>query len=190
LQPEAAPPPAPAPAKSSSPVLKIVLIVILLFVFLGVAGIATCVYIGYRAKQAVTEKIKIDEDRKTIEIPTPQGPITLGGPTGETPEEIGGVPVYPGAKALESGGHFSFGDRLQIGGQEFETEDSVDDVLAFYRGKYGSELNETRAGDHYRLAIDKGTKQQPHVVTIDVHRDPESGKTRIMMAHVGGKEVQ
>ncbi len=181
---------APPAAKSSSPFLKIVIIVVLLLVLLSVAGIGTCVYVIYRGKKAVTDNLKIDESGKTIEIPTPGGPITLGETPAETPTEVGGVPVYPGAKALSGGGHITFGDKFSIGGQEFTTDDSVDQVLAFYREKYGSKLNEAQSDGHYRLSVNTETEQQPHLVTIDVLADADSGKTKIVMAHLGGKEVQ
>ncbi len=181
---------APPAAKSSSPILKIVITVVLFLVLLSVAGIGTCVYVIYRGRKAVIDNVKLDESKKTIEIPTPGGTITLGETPAETPKEIGGVPVYPGAKALEGGGHLSFGDKFQIGGQEFSTDDSVDQVLAFYREKYGKDLNEAQSDGHYRLSVNTGTQQAPHVVTIDVLPDTDSGKTRIVMAHLGGKEAQ
>ncbi|MBI4166603.1 MAG: zinc ribbon domain-containing protein [Acidobacteria bacterium] len=190
VTPAPAPTPAPPAAKSSSPILKIVIIVVLVFVLLGIAGIATCAYVAYRMKNKVTEQIKLDEDKKTIEIPTPGGTIKMGESSAETPTEIGGVPVYPGAKALSGGGHFSFGDKFQIGGQEFATDDSVDQVVAFYRDKYGKDLNEVQSEGHYRLSINSGTQQQPHIVTIDVAADADSGKTKVVMTHLGGKEAQ
>ena len=100
LAPAAAP-----PAKSSSSILKIVIIVVLVFVLLGVAGMATCAYMAYRMKNKVTEQIKLNEDKKTIEIPTPGGTIKMGETSAETPKEIGGVPVYPGAKAQRGAGN-------------------------------------------------------------------------------------
>ena len=47
-----------------------------------------------------------------------------------------------------------------------------------------------QAEGNYRLSINKGTKQEPHVVTVDVQRDPDTGKTKIFMTHMGGKEAQ
>jgi hypothetical protein len=185
-----APVAAPAAAKSSSPILKIVIIVVLIFVLLGVAGMATCAYMAYRMKNRITDQIKVDEGKKTIEIPTPGGPITMGETSAETPTEIGGVPVYPGAKALSGGGQFSFGDKFQIGGQEFSTDDSVDQVVAFYREKYGKDLIEVQSEGHYRLSISSGSKEQPHIVTIDVAPDADAGNTKITMSHLGGKEAQ
>jgi hypothetical protein len=145
---------------------------------------------AYRMKNKVTEQIKLNEDKKTIEIPTPGGTIKMGETSAETPKEIGGVPVYPGAKAQRGGGQFSFGDKFQIGAQEFLTDDSVDQVLAFYRDKYGKDLNEVQSEGHYRLSVNTGTQQQPHMVTMDVVPDTDSGKTKIVMTHLGGKEAQ
>jgi hypothetical protein len=185
--PAAAPPP---PAKSSSPILKIVIIVILFLVLIGALGIGTCAYIAYRAKQKIGETIQIDEGKKTIEIPTPGGAIKLGETSAETPKEVGGVPVYPNAKAVAGGGQLSFGDKFQIGGQEFTTEDSVDQVVAFYREQYGKDLIEAQSGGQYNLTINKGTQQQPHVVTVSVGPNPDGTGTKIMMSHIGGKEAE
>ena len=180
---------APA-AKSSSPLLKIILIVVLVIVFIMVGTIGACLYGVYRAKKAVGEAVKMDESGKSFEIQTPGGPIKMGEQPVKTPTEIGGVPVYPGAKATEAGAQFSFGDKFQIGGQEFATDDSVDQVVAFYKEKYGSELNIAETEGHYRLSVNTGSKQQAHVVTIDVSADPDTSKTKIMMSHLGGKETQ
>lgn len=184
------PAPAPAAAKSSSPILKIVIIVVLLFVLIGVAGMGTCIYVAYRAKKTITDQIKIDEGSKTIEIPTPQGTLRMGETSSETPTDVGGVPVYPGAKALAGGGQLSFGDKFQISGQEFETDDSVDQVVSFYKGKYSTELTAVEGDGHHRLSINTGTSREPHMVTIDVSSDSDSGKTKIGMSYIGGREAQ
>jgi hypothetical protein len=54
VQPVAAAPPAGA-AKSSGPWVKIIVAVLGFFVLMGVLGIATCAYIGYRAKQKIEQ---------------------------------------------------------------------------------------------------------------------------------------
>ena len=182
--------PAPAAKKSSSPFVKILLIVVLILVFLMVAGIGTCAYIGYRAKKAVTDRINLDKPGSSIEIPTPGGNITLGGPKEEAPTEIGGVPVYPGAEVTESGAQFSFGDQFQIGGQEFTTGDSVDEVVEYYKEMYGNKLNTVESQGRYQLSVNTGTEREPHMVTIGISRDAASEKTKIFMSHLGGKGAQ
>jgi hypothetical protein len=188
--PAPATPVPPAAPAAKSPALKIILIIVLVLVLIVVASIGACVYGVYRAKKVVNEAIKMDESGKSVEIQTPGGPIKMGERSVKTPTEVGGVPVYPGAVATEAGAQFSFGDKFQIGGQEFATDDSVEQVVAFYKEKYGSELNSVESDGHHRLSVNTGTKEVAHVVTIDVSSDPDSGKTKIMMSHLGGRGAQ
>jgi OmpA family protein/double zinc ribbon protein len=50
-----APPPVPPAEKKSNPLLKIAVIVLGILALITVAGIGTCVYVGYRVKHKVTE---------------------------------------------------------------------------------------------------------------------------------------
>ena len=188
--PAAIPATQPAPAKGSSPIVKIILIVVLILVFIAVAGIGACVYGVYRAKRAVREAIQMDKSGKSVEIQTPGGPIKLGPQAAKPGDMVAGVPVYPGATALEGGGQFSFGDKFSIGGQDFVTDDDVEKVVDFYKEKLGSDLSVVQNEGHYRLSIQKGTKEHPTVVTIDVAKDENSGKTKITIAHMGGGAAQ
>jgi len=183
-------PAAPAPAKGSSPIVKIILIVVLILVFIAVAGIGACVYGVYRAKRAVREAIQMDKSGRSVEIQTPGGPLKLGPQAAKPGDMVAGVPVYPGATALEGGGQFSFGDKFSIGGQDFVTDDDVEKVVDFYKEKLGSDLSVVQNEGHYRLSIQKGTKEHPTVVTIDVAKDQNSGKTKITIAHMGGGAAQ
>ena len=178
--------PTAAPAKKTSPVVKIVLVVVAFFAFITVAGIGACVYIGYRAKRAVERTIQMDESGKSLKIQTPQGEIKLGEHPAKEGDTVAGVPIYPGATALEGGGQFSLGDKFQIGGQDFLTTDPVDKVVDFYKEKYGSKLSIAENAGHYRLAIESADEQHAGVATIDVFEDEQSGKTKITIAHMGG----
>jgi hypothetical protein len=179
-------PAAAAPAKKGSPIVKIILVVVGIFAFVTVASIGACVYIGYRAKRAVEQTVKMEEGGKSFKIQTPQGEIKLGEHPTKEGETIAGVPIYPGATALEGGGQFSFGDKFQIGGQDYLTSDPVDKVVDFYKEKYGSKLSVAENAGHYRLSLESGDEKHSGVVTIDVFADEESGKTKITIAHMGG----
>ena len=183
-------PAAPVPAKGSSPVVKIILIVALILVFIAVAGIGACVYGVYRAKKAVREAIQMDNSGKSVEIQTPSGPLKLGSQAAKPGDMIAGVPVYPGATALEGGGQFSFGDKFSVGGQVFVTNDDVEQVVEFYKEKLGPDLRAVQEEGNYHLSIQKGTKEHPTVVTISVAKDEDSGKTRITISHMGGEAAQ
>jgi hypothetical protein len=186
MGPTVAPTSATVPGKKGSPVVKIVLVVVAIFAFVTVASIGACVYIGYRAKRAVEQTVKMEEGGKSFKIQTPQGEIKLGEHPRKEGETIAGVPIYPGATALEGGGQFSFGDKFQIGGQDYLTSDPVDKVVDFYKEKYGAKLSVAEDAGHYRLALESGDEERSGVVTIDVFADEESGKTKITIAHMGG----
>ena len=190
--PPAAPPVAvpPAPAKPSSPVLKIILIVVGIFVLFGILSVGACVYGVYRAKRAVQGSLKMDASGKSLEIQTPGGQIKLGQLAAKPGDNIAGVPVYPGATALQGGGQLTIGDKLKVAGQDFTTDDSVDKVVQFYKDKLGSDLSVVENEGHYRMSVTRGEKAHPEVVTIDAFKDEDSGKTKITIAHLGGEATQ
>ncbi len=190
--PAMAPPVAapPAPAKPSSPVLKIILIVVGIFVLVAILSVGACVYGVYRAKRAVQGSLKLDSSGKTFEVQTPGGPIKFRQQAVKPGDNIAGVPVYPGATVLQGGGQLTIGDKLKVAGQDFSTDDSVDKVVEFYKEKLGADLSVVENEGHYRMSVTRGEKAHPEVVTIDIFKDEDSGKTRITIAHLGGEATQ
>lgn len=182
-------PAAPAPAaaavapgpKKSSPFLKILLVVVGIFVFVGVASIGTCVYVAYRAKQKISAMA--DQAKKEgYSLETPQGRLGASGPSSETASAATqDVPPYPGSTATESGGGLTFGNEGGISSQEYETPDSVDQVLSFYKEKYGSKIAAVESEGTAQFSY--GTKTG--VTTVTMMRDEDSGKTRITIARMG-----
>jgi hypothetical protein len=164
-------------------VLKIVLGVVAFFVLIGVAGMATCGYLAYRAKQKFSAMA--DEARKgtlSTESGTPEIHVTPGG-AGSQPESVvtADVPQYPNSTATESGGGMSIGGVGGISSQEFETTDSVEQVLDFYKEKLGSNLAITQAEGNaeFTYAAKSG------VTTVTLTRDEDAGKTKITIARMG-----
>jgi hypothetical protein len=172
---------APAAAKAGSPVLKVVLIVVAVLVFLGVIGIGTCVYVVYKAKQKVSGVV--GTARTTLgERGTPEVQLEKGGAGSEAEAAATvDVPPYPGSTATEGGGQFSFGGKGGISSQEYETSDSVEQVLAFDKDKFGSKLHiqESEGKAIFTLT----TKSALNTVTIT--RDADAEKTKIAIARFG-----
>jgi len=171
----------PAAAKAGSPVVKIVLIVVAVLVFIGVIGIGTCVYVGYKLKQKVGGVV--ETARTTLgERGTPEVQLEKGGAgsEAETAATVD-VPPYPGSTATEGGGQFSFGGEGGISSQEYETSDSVEQVLAFYKDKFGAKIHiqESEGKAIFTLT----TKSALNTVTIT--RDAEAEKTKITIARLG-----
>jgi hypothetical protein len=172
---------APPAAKVGSPVLKIVLIVVAVLVFLGVIGIGTCVYGVYKVKQkfgGVVESARTPSGERG----TPEVHLEKGGAGSEAEAAATvDVPPYPDATATEGGGQFSFGGKAGISSQEYETSDSVEQVLAFYKEKFGSKIHiqESEGKAIFTLA----TKGALNTVTIT--RDADAEKTKITIARIG-----
>lgn len=186
--PAAAPPAAPAAApagapaaKAGSPLLKIILIVVGLFAFVTVASIGACVYVGYRAKQKYSAMV---ESAKTIQrgMGTPEVHIQKGGAGSEASASATvDVPPYPGSTPTEAGGELALGGLGGMSGQEFETADPLDKVVAFYKEKFGSKINvqQSEGNAMFQLSTSKG------LTTVTITRDEDAGKTKINIARIG-----
>lgn len=172
---------APPAAKAGSPVLKIVLVVVGIFVLIGVAGLVTCGIVIWKGKQKFD---RVVETAKTISgrEGTPEISLEKGGAGSEAEAAATvDVPPYPDSTATEGGGQFSFGGKAGISSQEYETSDSVEQVLAFYKEKFGSKIHiqESEGKAMFTLA----TKGALNTVTIT--RDADAEKTKITIARIG-----
>lgn len=173
--------PAAAPAKKGSPILKIVLIVVGFFVLLGIAGTAATVYFVYKAKQKVSSIVDTGGTMES-EKGTPEVHLEKGGEGSEAATSATvDVPPYPGSTASEAGGELSLGGVGGMSGQEFETSDPVDKVVAFYKEKFGSKISveESEGSASFKLATSKG------LTTVTITRDEDAGKTKINIARIG-----
>ena|SRR5438270_434545 len=161
-----------APAKKSGGALKIVLIVLGVLLLLFVIGIASVVGMGiYFAKQA---KIHQGPDGNT-KIETPFGNIEADDPA-KTAEKMG-IDVYPGADPVKNGaGSISMGD-FSAGSAQFETNDSVDQVAAFYKGQYPRALHSENNGAH---SFTVSSKDKMVIITLQ----EQGSKTAINLAQV------
>jgi zinc ribbon protein len=159
--------PAPAPAKQGSSALKIVLIVVLVLFLIIAAGIGACVYMAYRIKNRVQGEIQ--QIHSTVQT---------GGKAGAAATTV--IPPYPGSTAVNSG--FSIGGAQGgLSGQEFETSDGMDQVVAFYKGKLGpkANVNESEGKTTFTLFTNDG------IYSVVVSRPESAGKTRIDIGHLG-----
>jgi len=141
----------------------------------------TCGYFAYKAKQKLTGMV---ETAKTISGSegTPEVSLEKGGEgSGAEAAATVDVPPYPGATATEGGGQFSFGGKGGISSQEYETSDSVDQVLAFYKDKLGSKIRiqESEGKAMFTLATKNG------LTTVTITRDTDNEKTKITIARIG-----
>jgi hypothetical protein len=180
---------APAPAaKQASPVVKIILIVVAVIIFFMLLAAASCAYVFYRAKQRVNQFEKQARLNFPVQTGTGRSPSTPITPTetpgaapgqGTTPAVDIGTLSYPGAAAGE-GGNQSLG----FGGvklQQYTTSDSVDAVVAYYKGRLGTGaiVTQTGSGAVVQMVGANG------VISVTVAPDTASGKTKITVSSIG-----
>ena len=160
--------PAPVAPKSGSAV-KIVLIVLGVFIGLGILAGAAVMFGIWGLSRAV----HVDPSGEKVRIATPMGAMTMG-KTEVTEAELG-IPIYPGAVGEQGG--FQFGtSEGSVGTFVFQSADSPDQVLEYYRGHLGE-------------TVDVVTTPQGGIITsarsdregymITVGRDEDNGTTVI-----------
>jgi hypothetical protein len=115
-----------------------------------------------------------------VTISTPAGKFSTGrNSVAHLTETEVGAPIYPGAIAEEGG--FKLGaEGGSMATYVFKTSDSVPQVLAFYRDKFGpkSSVIETPQG-----GIVTAAKNDNEGITVTVGRDDNEDKTSIAITH-------
>jgi zinc-ribbon domain len=177
------PPPAAAypsaaavPPGSGSSAIKIILIVVGVFVGLGILGVCIFSFTVWRVARAV----HVDGPNGQVSVSTPGGTITANQAQTFTADELG-TDIYPGA----SSGHGSMKMDLPTGSMVtgvFVTPDSKDQVVAFYKSKFGSGASVYDTANSALLTLNKG-QQESVMVTVSGNSSQDGGKTRISIVH-------
>jgi len=184
-QPPAAAPPAAAPAAAApsgggSTILKIVLGVLAFIFLVSLLGIGACVYIGYRAKQKFSAAVAEVKKAQTT-FGTPEVQAEKGGEGSEAAAAASeDVPPYPGSTATKSGGGVSIAG-INMGGQEYETPDPVDKVVAWYKDKFGSKINVQEQEGKAMFTLTGGHG----LTTVTISREENAEVTKINIARIG-----
>lgn len=130
------PPPAYAGAgtpaqKSGSSALKIILIIVAVFVGLGILSVCGIMFGIYRVSKAV----RVSNNGSAVELTTPGGTFSAGD-TAVSASDLG-VDVYPGANQQKGSVRISTPKGSTVTAV-YETGDSPDKVLGWYKEKLGS----------------------------------------------------
>ena len=168
-------PPAPASSGGGSAV-KIILIILAVFIGLGVIGASIFAFTVWRVSRA----IHVDGNGGNVTLHTPGGSVSTSSSKTYTADELG-TDIYPGAQ----NGHGSMKMDLPTGSMVtgvFETTDSKDQVLEFYKGKLGSGASVMDAGETAILTLAHG-QDESVMVTITQKTSQDNGKTKIAIVH-------
>ena len=169
--------PVAPPAKSGlSSAVKIILIIVAVFVVLGILGAGIVGYGVYRVSRA----IHVSGPGGQVTLNTPNGKITANSTETFTASDLG-TDIYPGAQPAKGGMRMTLPTGSMVAGN-FLTSDSKDQVVAFYKARFGSEAAVMETSDGAILTLNK-SKQDSIVLTITQKPNEFDGKTHIYIMH-------
>jgi hypothetical protein len=168
--------PTTAPAKSGGSAVKIILIIVAVIVGLGLIGVGVAGYTVYRVSRAIHG----NGTTNTMTITTPEGKVNLN--TNETYSASDlGTDIYPGAQSIHGGMRMELPTGSMVTGV-FVTSDSKDQVVAFYKTKFGSGASTFDTSEGAILTLPKG-QQESIMVTITAKPSENGGKTKVVIVH-------
>jgi hypothetical protein len=169
-------PPAPPPSKGGSSTLKIILIVVAVIIGLGILGIATVGFIGYR----IAKSAHISQNGDNVKVETPFGSMETNKDPAQAAKDLG-VEIYPGAVPQKNGtATMTFGNMHTVTAT-FESSDSVDKVCDFYKAKFPSSTMTTSDQNHCTIM----SGDQQNMITITAQSNGDS--TKLVIANVSKK---
>jgi hypothetical protein len=168
--------PAAPPAKSGSSALKIILIVVAIFVGLGILAVGTVTYGIWR----VAHNVHVSGNGDQMTMSTPNGTVNLNATATYSAADLG-TDIYPGAEPVKGGMKMSLPTGSMVTGI-FVTTDSKDQVVAFYKGKFGSDASVMDMQDAAIMTLKKG-EQESVMVTVTSKASENDGKTKIAIVH-------
>ena len=156
--------PGPPPSKGGSSALKIILIIVGVFVLIGVLGIATIGFIGYR----IAKSAKVSQKGDTVKVETPFGSMESSTDPAQTAKDLG-VEVYPGAQVQKAGtATMTFGN-LHTVTANFQSSDSVDKICDFYRARFPQAT--VTSSDQTHCSIMSGGQGNSTTVSVETNGD-------------------
>jgi len=167
---------APLPAKSGSSAVKIILIVVAIFVGLGILAAGVVGYGIWR----VAHRLGVSSDGQHVTMSTPEGTVDVNTSKSYSADELG-TEIYPGAQSAKGGMKMDLPSGSMITGI-FTTSDSKDQVVAFYKSKFGSEASVMDVQDAAIMTVKKSDKESV-MVTVTSKDSENDGKTKIAIVH-------
>jgi len=184
LPPPPLPPPGPVPGsagKGGSNALKIILIIVGIFIFLVILVVGILGYIGYRAVHAVREAAH----GNSITIPgSAGGSFSVNSAKAYSAEELG-TDIYPGATPIKGSMKLAMPTGTFITGV-FSTSDTREQVVAFYKSRFGGDSGLMESDDASVLTLKKSEKETV-MVTVTNKANENDGRTKIAILHTTGK---
>jgi nitrate reductase NapE component len=168
--------PAAAQDSSGSSAVKIILIIVAIFVGLGILVAGAFGFMAWRVARA----FHVSGPGGQVAMSTPGGTITANSTETYSASELG-VDLYPGALSGKGGMRMSLPTGSMVTGV-FVTSDSKDQVVSYYKGKFGSDASVFETGEAAVLTLTKNP-QETVMVTVTAKPSENEGKTQIAIVH-------
>jgi zinc-ribbon domain len=166
---------APA-ATGNGGAVKIILIVVGVFVGLGILAACIFAFTVWR----VSRSIHVNTNGDKVTLQTPSGSVSNDLYMTYNSSELG-TDVYPGAKGGEGSMKMDLPTGSMITGV-FTTSDSKEQVLSFYKSKFGGATSVIDTPETAILTLKRGEKESV-MVTITANKSDSDGKTQIAIVH-------
>jgi hypothetical protein len=171
-----APQPAAAPPNSGGSAVKIILIIVAVVVGLGILGLGAIGFTAWR----IARSVHVTGPGGQVTMSTPGGTFTANSAQSFSASELG-TDTYPGAQSIRGGLKMDLPTGSMVTGV-FLTSDSKEQVVAFYKSRFGSEASVFDAADGAVVSLKKG-EEESVVVTITANSSQDNGKTRFSITH-------
>jgi hypothetical protein len=158
--------------------LKIILIIVAVVIALFVVAGAVFSYGVWK----VAHSVHLNHDGKDATLSIPGAGTFSAGDSSASAADLG-VPVYPGATREKGGMDMNMGG-TSMHMAHFSTEDSVDQVTDFYKGKMGSDTVAISTNGGKGSVLQTGSSASDRImVTIAPGSGNDDGKTTIVIMH-------
>ena len=164
------------PASSGSSAVKIVLIVVAVVVGLGILSLGAIGFTAWR----IARNIHVADNGGKVTFNTPGGTFTANSSETFTASDLG-TDIYPGAQSARGGMKMDLPTGSMVTGI-YLTSDSKEQVVAFYKSKFGSEAEVMDVTDGALVSLKKSPEESV-VVTITANSSQDNGKTRFSIVH-------
>ena len=178
------PQPIALPAKSGgSNAIKIIFIILGVFAVLVILVVGVVGYGVWRVSRAV----HVNNSTGTMTVNTPGGSFSANSTDKFTADELG-TSIYPGAQPAKGGVRMTLPTGTMVAAN-FLTSDSKEQVVAFYKDKFGGQASSFDTGDGAIVSVNKN-KQDSLMVTITQKANQFDGKTQIHIMHTTDTKAQ
>jgi hypothetical protein len=175
------PPPGAAPVGSGSSAVKIILIIVAVVIGLGMLGSAIFAFTVWR----VARSVHVEGPNGQVSIHTPGGTISANEAQTYSASELG-TDVYPGAQGTRGSMKMDLPTGSMVTGV-FVTSDSKEQVVEYYRAKFGSGASVYDSTNSALLTLNQ-SNQESVMVTVAANSSQDGGKTRISIVHTKGNK--